>query len=120
VVWLSGGSAARRSSLAKEAASRLGALVVDEVDLSTTLNADGPGTAEAERRIAALAHLLASQNRRVLVSAWSPSESTRAALKDLRLELVRLGSSNDGEDVIPESFDDAWIVEAIEKRFIGE
>jgi bifunctional enzyme CysN/CysC len=117
VVWLTGASASRRSTLAAELGKRFGAVVLDELDLGTGLNEDLPNIEEAERRLAAITHLLANQNRPVIVSAWHPSAATRQRLSEHHLEMIRLGTSETGEDIIPESFDDDWLVDAVVKRF---
>jgi bifunctional enzyme CysN/CysC len=117
VVWLSGSNPERRSRLAFELAGRFGALVLDEIELEKSLNSDNPTVEEAERRICAIALLLASQDKKVVVSAWHPSQLSRDSLQAHRLETIRIGGEVDGLDAIPESFDDAWLIEAVERRF---
>ncbi len=117
VLWLSGSSDERRSRVANLLADRFGAIVLDEQALGMSLNADNPSVEEAERRIAAIAHLLASQDRKVVVCAWPPSSETKESLGAHRFEVIRIGGEVDGLDAIPESFDDAWLIEAVERRF---
>lgn len=117
VLWLSGSTAERRSGIAASLSRRFGAIVLDELELANSLNADYPEPEEAERRIAEVARLLAAQDRKVVVSAPVPDYGTRDRLGSHRLELVVIGEDVDGIDTIPESFDDAWLIEAVERRF---
>ena len=117
ILWLSGSTPERRSSIASSLSRRFGAIVLDELELANSLNSDSPSAEEIERRIEALAGLLASQDRKVVVSAETPSHGARERLGSHRLELVVIGDDAEGLDTIPESFDDAWLIEAVERRF---
>jgi bifunctional enzyme CysN/CysC len=117
VLWISGSTPERRSRIANEMSARFGAVMLDQLALENSLNSDSPSLQEAERRICAIAHLLAGQDRKVVVSAWPPSDESRERLGTHRLEAIHIGGEADGLEAIPESFDDAWLIEAVERRF---
>jgi bifunctional enzyme CysN/CysC len=117
VLWLSGSEPERRSRIAHAVSARFDAVVLDELELAKSLNADAPSAEEAERRICAIAHLLASQERKVVVSAAPPGEVSRETLGSHRLEPIFIGAPTEGMEAIPETFDDSWLAEAVQRRF---
>lgn len=118
ILWVTASSEVRQSALAARLAGQNNAVLLEVGDLAQTLNADQPTLEEAQRRIAAIADLLSTQHRSVVISGERPLEATRALLAARPFETVSIGAS-EGADTFPETIEDAWIVDAVTRRFSG-